>query len=261
MRYIMKNKAYYILVVVAFAFHFSPSVLMAQQPQPGAPAPQRYTVRFESQHGEAFSVFLNGELQNRMPQTRVMVSNVSDQTHEVIIVLKRPTEKAAVMSLRPGEPNVLVNINYDRRLDRLYLYTPAHNRGDVEEKLPELQVPKTYAAQKAAEGTAVAADVPHDTVVRYTEEQVDSMVVRLKGQSFDSDRLALAKVIVASAATLTAEQIARLARVIDFSNSQVDFLKYAYSYCVDKENYYRTVDVLTFSSDKKKVLDYIATQQ
>lgn len=233
----------------------------AQQPQPGVPAPQRYTVRFESQHGEAFSVFIDGELQNRMPQTRVMVSNVSDQTHEVIVVLKRPTEKAAVMSLRPGEPNVLVNINYDRRLDRLYLYTPAHNRGDAEEKLPELQVPKTYAAQRAAENNAVAASGAADTVVRYTEEQVDSMVVRLKGQSFDSDRLSLAKVIVASAETLTAAQIARLARVIDFSNSQVDFLKYAFHYCADPVNYTVAVDVLTFTSDKRKVLDYVAAQR
>ncbi len=210
-------------------------VSVAQQPQPGVPAPQRFTVRFESQHGEAFSVFIDGELQNRMPQTRVMVSNVSDQTHEVIVVLKRPTEKAAVMSLRPGEPNVLVNINYDRRLDRLYLYTPAHNRGDVEEKLPELQVPKTYAAQRAAEGNTVAAVETSDTVVRYTEEQVDSMVVRLKAQSFDSDRLALAKVIV--------------------------FLKYAFHYCADPVNYTVAVDVLTFTSDKRKVLDYVAAQR
>ena len=233
----------------------------AQQPQLGVPAPQRFTVRFESQHGEAFSVFMDGELQNRMPQTRVMVSNVSDQTHEVIVVLKRPTEKAAVMSLRPGEPNVLVNINYDRRLDRLYLYTPAHNRGDVEEKLPELPTPKTYAAQKAAEPAAKDTEQKQDTIVKYTEEQVDSMVVRLKGQSFDSDRLALAKVIVASAATLNAEQIARLAREIDFSNSRVDFLKYAYHYCVDPMNYTVAVNVLTFTSDKRKVLDYIAAQR
>ena len=86
------------------------------------------------------------------------------------------------------------------------------------------------------------------------------MILRLKAMSFDSDRLALGKAIVA-ATPMKASQIARLAQAIDFSNSQVDFLKYAYTYCVDKENYYRTVDVLTFSSDKKKVLDYIATQQ
>ena len=86
------------------------------------------------------------------------------------------------------------------------------------------------------------------------------MIERLRGLSFDSDRLAVAKTMVA-ATPMTATQLARLAEVIDFSNSQVDFLKYAYSYCVDKVNYYRTVEVLTFSSDKRKVLDYIATQQ
>ena len=41
----------------------------------------------------------------------------------------------------------------------------------------------------------------------------------------------------------------------------MEFLKYAYNYCIDKPNYYQTVDILTFSSDKKKVMDYIATQR
>lgn len=225
----------------------------------GVPAPQRHTVRFESQHGEAFTVFIDGELQNRMPQTRVMVSNISPQAHEVIVVLKRPTEKAAVINIRPGEPNMMVNVNYDRRLERLYLYTPAHNRADYVEPLPELKVPKTYAGQRPVV-VVVNEAVPQDTAVIYTQEQVDSMVVRLKGQSFDSDRLALAKVIVASAATLNAEQIARLAQTIDFSNSRVDFLKYAYHYCVDPVNYTVAVNTLNFSSDKRKVLDYIAAQ-
>ncbi len=236
------------------------AIAMAQKPATGALAPQRHTVRFESQHGEAFSVFIDGELQNRMPQTRVLVNDVSSQTHEVIVVMKRPAEKAAVLSLRPGEPNVMVNINYDRRLERLYLYTPAHNRADYVEPLPELKVPKTYAEQKAQQPVVATVVGQQDTTVVYTEEQVDSMLVRLKGQSFDSDRLALAKVIVASAATLNAEQIARLAQAIDFSNSRVDFLKYAYHYCIDPVNYTVAVNTLTFSSDKRKVLDYIAAQ-
>ena len=93
-----------------------------------------------------------------------------------------------------------------------------------------------------------------------SEEQLAGMIARMKAQSFDNDRLALGKVIVASS-NLTALQIARLAETIDFSSSQVDFLKYAFHYCVDPVNYYKTTDVLTFSSDKKKVLDYIATQK
>jgi hypothetical protein len=93
-----------------------------------------------------------------------------------------------------------------------------------------------------------------------SQADVEAMIVRMKERTFDSDRLALGKVIVASS-NLTARQIALLAETIDYSSSQVEFLKYAYTYCVDKANYYTTVDVLTFSSDKKKVLDYIATQK
>ena len=92
-----------------------------------------------------------------------------------------------------------------------------------------------------------------------TEEDLVGMLLRMKGQPFDSDRLALGKVIVASS-TLTAEQIGRLAATIDYSASQVEFLKYAFSYCADPQNYYKAIDVLTFNSDKRKVMDYIATQ-
>lgn len=230
--------------------------------RPGAvPPPARYTVNFESRHGESFSVFIDGELQNRMPQTRVMVNNISGSTHEVIVVLKRPAEKAATLALRPGEPNVTVAVNYDRRLERLYLYTPEHNR-------PQDDVLAQWRNRKPAQDQPAVAPAPGqppvppaEPAVRVsTDDEVDSMVVRMKQQPFDSDRLALGKVIVASA-NLTAAHIARLAKTIDFSQTQVEFLKYAYAYCMDKPNYHQAVEVLTFSSDKKKVLDYIATQR
>ena len=221
-----------------------------------APRPQLYTVSFQSQHGESFKVFVDGELMNRMPQTRVMVSDVTDRTHEVVVVLKRPVQKAAVLQLLPGEPSVVVNVNYDERTESLSLYTPSHNRADGRQV--------NYVAEPAPHRVAPEPPAPEPPmppeIRRATEEDVAAMVVRMKNQSFDSDRLALGKVIVASS-NLTASQIARLAETIDFSSSQVDFLKYAYNYCIDKPNYYVTLDVLTFSSDKKKVMDYIATQR
>ena len=252
------KKTIFIALLISI-FNFQLSICHAQPGRPGhVPPPQRYTVSFESQHGEAFSVFIDGDLQNRMPQSRVIVNDVGGQTHEVVVVLKRPAEKVAVLSLRPGEPNVTVNVNYDMRLEKLYLFTPNHNRGDVDEMADYRRredVRRTAAAQAPPKHNP---DMAPPTVP--SEEDMQSMVERLKSLSFDSDRLAVGRAMVA-ATPMTAAQLARLAAAIDFSNSQVDFLKYAYAYCVDKENYYRTVDVLTFSSDKKKVLDYIATQQ
>ena len=222
------------------------------------PPPVHYSASFASQHGETFSVYIDGELQNRLPQSRVLVNEISDQTHEVVVVLKRPADKAAVLMLRPGERMVTVNVNYDSRLEQLYLYTAAHNRPEAPLVVPTVER-RLRQGEYGGEVKPLAVE-PVADVRRVTADELDSMIVRMRSQSFDNDRLALGKVIVASS-HLTAVQIARLAETIDFSNSQVDFLKYSYSYCIDPANYYRTVDVLTFSVDKKKVLDYIATQR
>lgn len=242
---------------------FACLMMVGAMAQPGhhgrVPRPQRYTVSFQSQHGESFNVFMDGELMNRMPQSRVMVSDVSDRTHEVVVVLKRPVQKAAVLQLLPGEPSVVVNVNYDERTEMLSLYTPSHNR--AESRVVTYQEPSPRQEPHKVRPEPPAPQPPMEPEIRRaTEEDVAAMVLRMKNQSFDSDRLALGKVIVASS-NLTASQIARLAETIDFSSSQVEFLKYAYNYCIDKPNYYQTVDILTFSSDKKKVMDYIATQR
>lgn len=248
------------LLIIVF---FMGGMVMAQGGH--LPHPSRYTVNFESHHGESFTVFMDGEIMNRMPQSRVMVSDVSDRTHEVVVILRRPTQKAAVLNLLPGEPNVTVTVNYNAHNDEFLLYTPSVNRADSRE-VPPLVAPAHTGAAPAEPAHSVGQ--PHHNpsygepleVRRATEEDVNAMVARMKKQTFDSDRLALGKVIVASA-NLTAGQIARLAETIDFSSSQVDFLKYAYHYCIDKVNYQLAIDVLTFSTDKKKVVDYIATQK
>ncbi len=236
---------------------FAAGLLYAQPGRPGSvPPPTRYNVSFESHHGEIFSVFVDGDLMNRMPQSRVIVNDIGDQTHEVVVVLKRPSEKAAVLMLRPGEPNVTVNVDYDARQELLYLYTPAYNRpdGDRDRRFrrerPEAPPVGGYEPYTPAEPTHRQA----------TDDDVDMMVLQLKAQSFDNERLVLAKTLVSSA-LFTSAQIARMAQTIDFSNSQVDFLKYAYQYCSDPQGYGRAIEVLTFSSDKKKVSDYIATQR
>lgn len=227
------------------------SVAMAQKPT-------MHTVNFESHRGESFNVYFDGNLMNRMPQGRVLVSDVTERTHEVVVVLKRPAQKAAVMQLLPGEPSVMVNVVYDDRTDELSLYTPTHNRAENRPTapLPQPKMPPVVMEPPAGKHPAPAPEMKP----RVSQADVDAMIVRMKERTFDSDRLALGKVIVASS-NLTARQIALLAETIDYSSSQVEFLKYAYTYCVDKANYYTTVDVLTFSSDKKKVLDYIATQK
>lgn len=234
--------------------------LTATAQSPAAPPPNKYALQFDSHHGEAFSVFIDGELQNRLPQSRVIVNEVSDQVHEVVVVMKRPAEKCAVLQLLPRDRTVIINVNYDNRLEQLYLYTAAHNRADSEPRLPAQSTARLRRADASQALGAVGRADSVPAVAGADDDAVAAMVLQLKAQNFENNRLSLAKVLVASA-MLSSEQIARLAETLDFSNTRVEFLKYAYVHCLDPENYYRTVDVLTFTVDKKKVLDYVATQK
>jgi hypothetical protein len=247
-----------VIALIFFIFHFS---LFTSAMAQGVPAPQRHTLSFESRNYETFTVFVDGTVQNRMPQSRVMVNDVSSQTHEVVVVMKSPEQKAAVLQLLPGEPVVTVYVDYDSRLERMMLYTPSYNLAEKETswgvKGSEKGVKGSEQLTVNNEQLTVNDESEGPKVV--TEEDLVGMLLRMKGQPFDSDRLALGKVIVSSS-TLTAEQIGRLTSTIDYSASQVEFLKYAFSYCADPQNYYKAIDVLTFNSDKRKVMDYIATQ-
>lgn len=74
----------------------------------------------------------------------------------------------------------------------------------------------------------------------------------LKSASFDSDRLILAKNIANSNA-LSSWQIREMLLVFGFESSRVEFAKYAYSSCVDPENYYQIQDAFQFSSSISEV--------
>ena len=237
-------------------------VATAQPTSKAIPAPQRFNMRLESRHGETFSVFVDGNLQNKMPQSRVMINDVSDQRHEVIVVQKRPVEKAAMIEIVPGEPTVVIYVDYDSRLEQLSLYTPSHNRYESKPEVAEqyMRKPNPRHGETPQQPDTREYTKPQQKTATVDTGQLNTMALHMQAQAFDSDRLALGKTIVASA-RFTASQIAYLARTIDYSQSQVEFLKYAYAYCVDKENYYTVTDVLTYSSDKKKIIDFLATQR
>lgn len=74
----------------------------------------------------------------------------------------------------------------------------------------------------------------------------------LKSAAFDSDRLVLAKNI-ANSNSLSSWQIREMLLVFGFESSRVEFAKYAYSSCVDPENYYQIQDAFQFSSSISEV--------
>ncbi len=75
-------------------------------------------------------------------------------------------------------------------------------------------------------------------------------------ETFSDDQLALAKRITRQNC-LTANQIKEIALIFSFEATRLSYLKFAYSFCHDKNNYWVVNDALTFSSSKRELNDYI----
>ena len=81
----------------------------------------------------------------------------------------------------------------------------------------------------------------------------------IENADFEQTKLTIAKQIVASE-LMTASQLAEIARLFDFEQTKLEFLKYAYKYCFDPNKYYLVNNVFEFSSSVDELNKYISRQ-
>ena len=78
----------------------------------------------------------------------------------------------------------------------------------------------------------------------------------LKDDSFDSGKLDKAKKYI-DKTTLSASQITEINTKFSFDASKLEWAKYAYSKCYDKQNYFLLKPSFTFSTSYSDLEDYI----
>lgn len=87
-----------------------------------------------------------------------------------------------------------------------------------------------------------------------------SAMSSIKKQSFEDTRMKMAKQIT-SANCLTVNQIKRMMGNFSFEDSKLDYAKFAYPYCTDRNNYFQVNDLFSFSSSTDELTDFISQQQ
>ena len=70
----------------------------------------------------------------------------------------------------------------------------------------------------------------------------------VKSKTFDSDIKAAAIRETKNMGCITSTQAGLMARLHDFERGRLDYLKFAYNYCSDKNNYHQNLDLLDFNS-------------
>ena len=207
------------------------------------PPPQAPSILVQAQNHESFQVYIDGDLVNNVPKSEVLASNLDSRLHEVVVILAHPAHKAAVTRLYASNPAPVITVGYDMRRQQMLLYSA-----------------QGYGSQPGPSLIPPAPPTPPTPQVA-SDQWVDQMTAIIKGQSFDSEKLSTAKGLLDNGQLLTSAQIARIAKELSFNSSQTDFLKAAYPYCTDPQNYEIALSILTFTSDREALRTYIRTQR
>jgi hypothetical protein len=78
--------------------------------------------------------------------------------------------------------------------------------------------------------------------------------------TFEDTKQSSAKSII-SANCLTTTQVLALVKLFTFEQTKIDIAKYAYAYCIDKNNYFKVVNAFTFDASKAELNEYIQQQR
>jgi hypothetical protein len=81
----------------------------------------------------------------------------------------------------------------------------------------------------------------------------------IRSKSFEDSKMTLAKQIT-SKNCLSAAQVKAIMQLFDFEASKLDYAKYAYDYCWEKNSYYQVNDAFDFESSISELDAYISTR-
>lgn len=87
----------------------------------------------------------------------------------------------------------------------------------------------------------------------------DRAKTSIKSKSFEDSKMTLAKQIT-SKNCLSAAQVRDIMQLFDFEATKLEYAKYAYDYCWEKNNYYQVNDAFEFESSIEELDAYIGTR-
>ena len=78
----------------------------------------------------------------------------------------------------------------------------------------------------------------------------------IEDESFDSSKLSLAKQVI-TVNPMSSSQILGICKLFSFESNKLEFAKYAYEFCVDRNKYFLLNDAFTYESSKRELNEYI----
>lgn len=88
------------------------------------------------------------------------------------------------------------------------------------------------------------------------DEDYAGVVAAIKKENFENTKLDLARNFFATQ-HVSSEQVVGVVKLFSFEKNKVAFAKLAYSKTIDKQNYYKVFETLSFSNSKSELTEFI----
>lgn len=134
-----------------------------------------------------------------------------------------------------------------------------HGCESLANRLLGLPVPVVQNDNSAKE--AMISEETTSNVESYMNDTDFEDVLRLiKKEAFEATKMTIAK-RVSDNNLLSIQQIIKICKLFSFDSNKLEFAKYAYKSCIEKDKYYLLYDVFSFKSSKENLDKYINKQQ
>lgn len=240
---------------------------------------QHSNIIIYSEHGERFSVSLNGVLKTPSPRKKVGIMDIQVPSFRVKIEFEDQRIPPVVKNIKLGKN---IEATYIIRKDR-------NNRYILSLKTQEGIVPLPHPGGEDHGGghheggwdgdnTGFAdndedhpggGDDGHYVMPGYhgpigcpypiSEADFESAKKTIADKSFDDSKLEIAKQVTRSNCLLAAE-VKAIMELFNFESSRLDFAKYAYKYTYDQGNYFKVNEAFSFDSSIHELNEYIGKE-
>lgn len=222
-----KNVIALVCVLMAFATA-SAQILTKNYP------PETLTITVKAQKNEVFTVKLDGKSYSQAPGKVFTIKDLKpNKMYDLEVSVQEPVKDVIGTDLELSAGHYVLIVSSDVEAGKADIAF-----GD------EADIPQNEASQ----GGSNSSKGNDDKLC--SDADVSQIISLMEQDPFDDTRMHYAKGFVKKNRLLSTEQIRRIAAAFSYDKARLPFVKYAYDFCADKENYSALSGVFTEKASK-----------
>ena len=198
-----------------------------------------------------FWLYVDDVLQNEQAVRSIRLNNLGEDSYYVRVELDNTLQNCVgqFVDLRQSRTFTIVST------DKLYGMesTSANIRPELTMELKTAQ-----SEPSVVPPTPPVPPPPPTPSVPYAMNPQDYQAAydMIENESFDSSKLSLAKQVIALN-PMSSSQILGICKLFSFESNKLDFAKYAYEFCVDRNMYFMLNEAFSYESSKRELTEFI----